>query len=166
MAENARPGKIRTTWNSSHERGLEIQDDGSMGMRLNRNGFTLVELMIVIAIIAIIASIAIPSLLASQRSSNERNAATSLKALASAEADFRENDRDWNRVNDFWTANVAGLYTMTSAKVPKAKQGDVTDPELRLIDLTIAAADTDATVFSAANENLALSNFVIESSAK
>src|SRR6187455_327077 len=75
-------------------------------------GFTLIELMIVIAIIAIIAAIAIPGLLSSQRASNERNASTSLKTLSSAEADFRSNDRDWNHVNDFWTANVAGLYTM------------------------------------------------------
>ena len=34
-----------------------------------------------------------------------------------AEVDFRGNDRDWNHVNDFWTSNVAGLYTMTSAQV-------------------------------------------------
>jgi hypothetical protein len=41
---------------------------------------------------------------------NERHASTALKMLSSAEADFRGNDRDVNGVNDFWTADVAGLY--------------------------------------------------------
>jgi prepilin-type N-terminal cleavage/methylation domain-containing protein len=45
-----------------------------------RQAFTLVELMIVIAIIAIIAAIAIPNLLESRITANESAAATSLKA--------------------------------------------------------------------------------------
>src|SRR5688572_3042587 len=77
-----------------------------------RKGFTLIELMIVIAIIAVIAAIAIPGLLAAQRSSNERNASTSLKTITTAEADFRSNDRDGNRTMDFWTLDVYALYGM------------------------------------------------------
>jgi type IV pilus assembly protein PilA len=132
-------------------------------MRKGNKGFTLIELMIVIAIIAIIAAIAIPGLLSSQRASNERNASTSLKTLSSAEADFRANDRDWNHVNDFWTANVSGLYTMTSAAVSLATANSTTDPSVKLIELSVASADADGTFISAGGENLALTNFAVSS---
>jgi len=130
---------------------------------MNRRGFTLIELMIVIAIIAVIAAIAIPGLLSSQRASNERNASTSLKTLTSAEADFRANDRDGNKVNDFWTANVSGLYTMTSAAV-SGSSNSTTDPSIKLIELSIASADADSTLFSAGGENAALTTFSLPSS--
>ncbi len=134
-------------------------------MRKGKKGFTLIELMIVIAIIAIIAAIAIPGLLSSQRASNERNASTSLKTLTSAEADFRSNDRDWNHVNDFWVANVAGLYTCTSGAVAGAKANDTTDPSIKLIELSVASADTDPyeTNADSCAENLKLSNFAVSS---
>jgi len=55
-----------------------------------RQAFTLIELMIVIAIIAIIAAIAIPNLLESRISSNEAAAATSLKSgLHPAQVQFQ-----------------------------------------------------------------------------
>jgi len=117
---------------------------------------TLMEVLIIVAIIVIICAIAIPGLLSSQRASNERSASTALKTLSSAEADFRSNDRDWNHENDFWTADVKGLYTMTSAKV----RGGGTapdDPPLKLIEIEIAAADVDPTFHAAGGENMPLS---------
>jgi prepilin-type N-terminal cleavage/methylation domain-containing protein len=49
-------------------------------------GFTLIELMIVIAIIAIIAAIAIPNLLAAKLSANETAAIATLRSLVSSQA--------------------------------------------------------------------------------
>src|SRR5580765_1320779 len=132
-------------------------------MRKGNKGFTLIELMIVIAIIAIIAAIAIPGLLSSQRAANERSAATSLKTLSTAEADFRANDRDWNHVNDFWTGNVAGLYTMTSSAVSGSAANSTTDPAIKLIELSVASADTDGSTPSAGGENAALTTFAVSS---
>jgi prepilin-type N-terminal cleavage/methylation domain-containing protein len=133
-------------------------------MRKGKKGFTLIELMIVIAIIAIIAAIAIPGLLSSQRASNERSASTSLKTLSTAEADFRANDRDWNHVNDFWTESVYGLYCMTSCAVTGATGAATTaDPAIKLIELSVASADAGSAVASLTGECATLATFAIPS---
>ena len=48
----------------------------------------------------------------------ESSASTRLKTLSSCSLDFRTNDRDWGHVNDFWTFNVTGLYSLTSIQEP------------------------------------------------
>ena len=54
----------------------------------NQQGFSLVELLIVVAIIAIIAAIAVPSLLTSRQAANEASAVQGLRTVGSAEIAF------------------------------------------------------------------------------
>lgn len=77
-------------------------------MKLNR-GFTLIELMIVIAIIAVIAAIAIPNIQRARMNSNEAAAAGNIRSVATGETAYQTSAVDTTLTGVGRFASLASL---------------------------------------------------------
>jgi prepilin-type N-terminal cleavage/methylation domain-containing protein len=96
------------------------------------HGFTLIELMIVLAIIAVIAAIAIPSLLRSRMSANEVAAVAACRTYVTAQMTYVRTDWNHDGVLEYAT-RLAGNGSLYENTVGAA--------DIKLIDDAFARAE-------------------------
>lgn len=135
---------------------------------MKKTGFTLIELMIVVAIIAIIAAIAIPNLLRSQMSANEASAIGSLRTIVTAETQFiSSGSKLTNDVPQYGALN--SLFTAVPPFIDSVLGADTATPTKSgySFDFTIGTSTAAPSFSCNANASTARSgsrNFFIDNS--
>jgi type IV pilus assembly protein PilA len=93
-------------------------------MRKNQQGFSLIELLIVVAIILIIAAIAVPNLLRSRMAANEASAVGSLRTMNTACATYAVT------YGIGYPAALSNLAPVTGGGAPTSAAADLIDDVL------------------------------------
>lgn len=98
-----------------------VPEDHEMTPKKNA-GFTLIELMVVVAVVSVIASIALPNLLASRVTANESSAIATLRSVVTANSQFKSQvavDRNSNGVGEYgYLAEMAGTVVKRDTATP------------------------------------------------
>ncbi len=118
----------------------------SIKQRLGRDdeqGFTLIELMVVVLIIAILLAIAIPTFLGARDSANARAAQSDLRNAATAEQTFWTNNQAWGTYGDMQGVENS-LNWVSTTTVTKGNNVMVTaDTANNGVELTAMGADNN-----------------------
>lgn len=96
---------------------------------MNRKNTIGVGILIVALVVAL--GIALPGIMRARREPGERSWGAQLREITSAQLTFKHRDLNGDGMEQFWRADLAGLYGL------KGKDGKL----LRLISLSLALAD-------------------------
>jgi type IV pilus assembly protein PilA len=122
-----------------HEKTYPVNGDIVKNTR-KQNGFSLIELLIVVAIILIIAAIAIPNLLRARISANESSAASSIRTVSTAEISFASA----YPTQGYSAPGAAGLLALGPGAVTGCPAGGPLVTAACLIDWNLSQASTVA----------------------
>ena len=109
-------------------------------MLKGKKGFTLIELMIVVAIIAVIAAIAIPNLLRSKMAANEAAAIAAMRTYAGAQNIFHRTDYDGDGILEY--AGPGQQITTTHSTFVALNTVVISSARIELIDNAFGGATT------------------------
>ncbi len=108
-------------------------------MKNNKKGFTLIELMIVVAIIGILAAIAIPKFADLINKSKEGATKGSLSSVRSALQVYYGDNEGWFPTDDLTVLTASGKYLNA---IPVAKLPGTNHIDLRTVNLFSSATAT------------------------
>jgi type IV pilus assembly protein PilA len=111
----------------------ETATETGLDMRNKQKGFSLIELLIVVAIILIIAAIAIPNLLRAKMAANEAAAVGAMRTINTSSTEYSTN---------------YGGYAPTLASLGGPEGGSATSSSAELIDTVLASGTKSGYSFS------------------
>lgn len=106
---------------------------------MNKKGFTLIELMIVVAIIVILAAVAVPGFVQYIKSSKTSEAKTNLKAIADGAISYFEAEHCYDAgcmspTNQLYPGiPESSIYKVASKKSVKMQQKSVKNNHLKIV---------------------------------
>jgi type IV pilus assembly protein PilA len=119
----------------------------------NQQGFSLIELIIVVLIIGIVAVIAIPNILSARRSANEGSAIATLRTLHGAQLTYKTTAGSGNYAGtESPTGDTAGLAALNAEGMIDSVMAAGTKSSYNYVGaITLGTSTTGATFFFSAN---------------
>jgi prepilin-type N-terminal cleavage/methylation domain-containing protein len=90
--------------------------------KMNRqNGFSLIELLLVVVIISIIATISFPLLISAKQAAENGNAFASLRTISSSQVSYFSQNSRFARLDELNTAQASALGTISGTDLTRGR---------------------------------------------